>query len=42
VQSQREINVTAFTETASVMFAMHAMLAHRPDQLKMPRPDAYD
>jgi hypothetical protein len=41
VQSQREINVAALTETASVMFAIYAMLAHPRGQLKMPRLDAY-
>ena len=31
----------AFAQTASTMFAMDAMLSHRPGHLKMPRPDAY-
>lgn len=41
VQSQREINVAALTESASVMFAIEAMLAHPRGQLKMPRRAAY-
>jgi hypothetical protein len=41
MQTQRAANTAAFAQTASAMFAMAAMLAHRPGQLKMPRPDAY-
>jgi hypothetical protein len=39
--SQRTTIVVAFAVTASVLFAIDAMLAHRPGQLKMPWPDAY-
>ena len=45
VQTQRAIDVVALAETsrnASAIFAIGAMLAHRPGQLKMPRLDAYD
>jgi len=44
VQTQRTTNGVALAETArnaSAMFAISAMLAHRPGQLKMPRLDAY-
>ena len=44
VQTQRTTNVVALAEparNASAMFAIGAMLARRPSQLKMPRPDAY-
>jgi hypothetical protein len=44
LDSQRTTNVVALAETArnaSAIFAIGAMLAHRPGQLKMPRPDAY-
>lgn len=43
-RAQRATNVVALAETArtaSTMFAIGAMLAHRPGQLKMPRLDAY-
>ena len=39
--SQRAANIIAFAKAASTMFAMDAMLSHRPGHLKMPRPDAY-
>jgi hypothetical protein len=44
LDSQRTTNAVALAEiarNASAMFAIGAMLAHRPGQLKMPRPDAY-
>jgi hypothetical protein len=40
--SQRPANAAVFDQTASTMFAMDAILTRKPDQLKMPRPDAYD
>jgi hypothetical protein len=40
--SQRETNTIPFAKTASTMFAVDAMLNCWPDQLKMPRQDAYD
>jgi hypothetical protein len=40
--SQRAANTIAFAKAASTMFAMDEMLSHRPGQLKMPRPDAYN
>ena len=40
--SQRETNTIPIAKTASTMFAMDAMLTRWPDQLKMPRQDAYD
>lgn len=45
--SQRPANAAAFEQTASTMFTMFTMftmdaiLTRKPDQLKMPRPDAY-
>ena len=40
--SQRETNTIPIAKTASTMFAMDAMLTRWPDQLKMPRQDAYE
>jgi hypothetical protein len=37
--SQRAANPIDLANAASAMFAMDAMLSHRPGQLKMPRPD---
>ena len=39
--SQRVANAAAFAQIAFTMFAMDAMLTHRPEQLNMPRPAAY-
>ena len=40
--SQPAVNTAAFAQIAPTLFAMDTMVTRWADQLKMPRPDAYD